>query len=253
MELSNKQKVAALLKSIETRDLTPVGYINPGEYIQHNLAVADGLEGVKTLFSQLPATTKVEVVRIFEDGDHVFAHVEYDFFGPKTGFDVFRFSDGKIVEHWDNLQEKQPLNPGGHSMTDGVTEIVDFDKTAQNKELARGIVDDILVNGRLEKLAGYFDGDNYIQHNPWFPDQVSGLISALTEWAQKGIIMKYDKIHKVLGEGNFVLVISEGHLKDIHSAFYDLFRIENGKIAEHWDTIEEIPAKENHKNDNGKF
>jgi len=65
--------------------------------------------------------------------------------------------------------------------------------------------------------------------------------------------MKYDQIHKVLGEGNFVLVVSEGHLGGKHSSFYDLFRVENGKIAEHWDTIEEIPTKQQWKNNNGKF
>ena len=34
-----------------------------------------------------------------------FLHTDYNFFGPKIGFDIFRFEDGKIVEHWDNLQE----------------------------------------------------------------------------------------------------------------------------------------------------
>ena len=65
--------------------------------------------------------------------------------------------------------------------------------------------------------------------------------------------MKYDRIHKVLGEGNFVLVASEGSFAGQHSSFFDLFRVENGKIAEHWDTIEAIPAKDQWKNSNGKF
>ena len=60
-------------------------------------------------------------------------------------------------------------------------------------------------------------------------------------------------IQKVLGEGNFVSVVSEGYLAGKHNSFYDLFRVKNGKIAKHWDTIEEIPAKENRKNNNGKF
>ncbi len=63
---------------------------------------------------------------------------------------------------------KQP-NPSGRTMTDGTTEIKDLEKTADNKALARSFVDNILVNGRMEKLAGYFDGDNYIQHNPNIP------------------------------------------------------------------------------------
>ena len=53
--------------------------------------------------------------------------------------------------------------------------------------------------------------------------------------------MKYDQIHKVLGEGNLVLVVSEGSFAGAATSFYDLFRVENGKIAEHWDTIEAIP------------
>jgi hypothetical protein len=44
-------------------------------------------------------------VRVFQDSDFVFAHTEYDFFGPKIGFDIFRFEEGLIVEHWDNLHE----------------------------------------------------------------------------------------------------------------------------------------------------
>lgn len=65
--------------------------------------------------------------------------------------------------------------------------------------------------------------------------------------------MKYNKIHKVLGERNFVLVASEVHFVEDYNSFYDLFRIENGKISEHWDLIEKIPAKETWKNNNGKF
>ncbi|WP_299680860.1 nuclear transport factor 2 family protein [uncultured Dokdonia sp.] len=102
-------------------------------------------------------------------------------------------------------------------------------------------------------MSSYFDGDNYIQHNPHIGDQLSGLVQAIEAWNKQGIILKYNKIHKVLGEGNFVLVISEGTLAGKHSSFYDLFRVENGKIAEHWDTIEEIPSKDQWKNNNGKF
>lgn len=254
MELSNKQKVIDLLKSIETGASEPVAYINPNKYTQHNLAVGDGLAGFGAVLAQLPPNSaKVNTVRVFQDGNYVFAHTEYNFFGPKIGFDIFKFEEGKIVEHWDNLQEIAPPNPSGHTMIDGTTTIKDLDKTEANKNLVRSFVDDILVNGRMEKLAGYYDGDNYIQHNPLIPDQLSGLGKALAEWAKQGITMKYDKIHKVLGEGNFVLVVSEGHLAGKHNAFYDLFRVENGKIAEHWDTIEPIPTKEQWKNNNGKF
>lgn len=250
-----KQQVAALLKSIETGDAAAAAVIHPAKYIQHNLGVADGLAGFGELLQQLPKdSARVNTARVFQDGDYVFAHTEYNFFGPKIGFDIFRFEAGRIVEHWDNLQVKPGKpNPAGRSMTDGETVARDLDKTEANKALVRAFVDDILVNGRMPKLAGYFDGDNYFQHNPQIGDGLSGLGAALEAMAKAGVTMKYDRIHKVLGEGNFVLVVSEGEFAGKHSAFYDLFRVQGGKIAEHWDTIETIPARGEWKNANGKF
>jgi len=131
--------------------------------------------------------------------------------------------------------------------------VTDLGKTEQNKALVRQFVDDNLVNGRMEQLAGYFDGDNYVQHNPQIGDGLSGLGAALEAIAAQSVTMKYDRIHRVLGEGNFVLVVSEGSFGGQHTSFYDLFQVENGKIAEHSDTFETIPTRENWKNDNGKF
>lgn len=253
--MTNKEKVVALLKAIETGASEPVGYINPNKYIQHNLAVGDGLAGFGAVLQALPPkSAKVNTVRAFQDGDFVFTHTDYNFFGPKIGFDIFRFENGLIVEHWDNLQETPAKpNPSGHTMIDGETTVKDLDKTESNKTLVKNFVEDILVNGKMERLAGYFDGDNYIQHNPQIPDKLSGLGATLEGLAKQGIFLKYDKVHRVLGEGNFVLVVSEGHFGTDYNAFYDLFRVENGKIAEHWDVIEPVPAKENWKNNNGKF
>lgn len=254
MSANYKPQVTELLKSIETGDAKPVGYINPAKYVQHNLAVGDGLAGFGAVLQALPkGSAKVNTVRVLQDGNFVVAHTDYNFFGPKIGFDIFRFEDGKVVEHWDNLQEKAAPNPSGHTMLDGTTAVTDLDKTEANKALVRSFVDDILVNGKLEKLAGYYDGDNYVQHNPQIGDGLSGLGKALGDMAKAGITMKYSTIHKVLGEGNFVLVVSEGVFAGKPTSFYDLFRVQSGKIAEHWDTMETIPARAEWKNANGKF
>jgi predicted SnoaL-like aldol condensation-catalyzing enzyme len=250
----HEQQVIELLKSIETGDSKPLAYINPNKYIQHNLAVGDGLAGVTALFQSLPkGSTKVNTVRVLEDGDFVFAHTEYDFFGPKVGFDIFRFEDGKIVEHWDNLQEAAAKpSPNGHTMTDGPTIASDLDQTEANKALMRSYMNDIL-HGRRDKFAGYFDGNNYIQHNPWVADGLTGLIAGLQSLAKQGLVVKYERVHQVLGEGNFVLVVSEGSFGDHSTSYYDLYRIQNGKIAEHWDILEAIPLRADWKNANGKF
>lgn len=252
--LSQKEKAVALLKSIETGDATPVTYINPDKYIQHNLMVKDGLAGFGELMKQLPeGSAKVNVVRAFEDGEYAVTHTEYNFFGPKIGFDIFRFEDGKIVEHWDNLQITAGLNPSKRSMIDGATAITNRANTDNNKALVRSFIQDILRDGKMEKLTAYFNGDNYIQHNPQIGDGLSGLDNALKAMAKANIVMRYDRIHKVLGEGNFVLTVSEGSFAGKPTAFYDLFRVEDAKIAEHWDVLETIPARSDWNNENGKF
>ena len=249
-----KKQVVALLKAIETGAAEPVAVINADRYTQHNLGAADGLAGFGAVLAQLPkGSARVNTVRVFQDGDFVFAHTDYDFFGPKIGFDIFRFEHGKIVEHWDNLQTTAGPNPSGNTMVSGPTEATDLDQTAANKALVRQFVDDILVNGRMEKLTGYFNGDTYVQHNPQIANGLSGLGAALEAMAKAGVTMKYARIHQVLGEGNFVLVVSEGSFGGRPTSFYDLFRVENGKIAEHWDTLETIPAQGEWKNQNGKF
>ena len=251
----HKTGVRALLKSIETADSAAVAAVNPDNYIQHNLAVGDGLAGFGAVLQALPkGSARVNTVRVFQDAPFVFSHTDYNFFGPKIGFDIFRFEDGKIVEHWDNLQETpSTLSPSGHSMIDGPTSANDLEKTEPNKTLIAQFLDDVLVNGRMEKMAAYFEADHYIQHNPQIPDKVSGLASAFEAMARQGIHVKFTKVHKVLGEGNFVLAVSEGTFAGKEVAFYDLFRLQAGKIAEHWDVIEAIPPRADWKNTNGKF
>ncbi len=257
MELSNKEKVIALLNSFNTGDQTPVSYINPNKYIQHNLAVGDGLAGFGEIMHNAPeGGFKANVIRAFQDGDYVIAHTEYDFFGPKAAFDVFRFEDGQIVEHWDNLAEVASPNPSGRTQFDGATDISDKEKTIANKKVVETFIHEVLLNGKMDNLNTLVNPTNYIQHNSAVADGLDGLGAALKYFAENDMVMIYDKVHKVLGEGNFVLTMSEGKFGKApgdHVAYYDLFRLEDGQIVEHWDVIQPIPTKSEWKNENGKF
>ncbi|WP_010452108.1 hypothetical protein [Vibrio rotiferianus] len=255
-ELPNRDKAVAVISSIETGDQTAISYINPNKYIQHNLAVADGLAGFGEVMKMLPeGSAKAKVIRTIQDGDYVALHTEYDFFGPKAGFDIFRFEDGLIVEHWDNLQDVAKPNPSGRTQFDGATEITDVNKTDENKAIVSDFVQTILMKGDMSQFSEFIgekDSD-YIQHNVAVADGLSGLSVALKQLAEAGMPMVYSKNHLIIGEGNFVLSVSEGQFMNQHVAFYDLFRVDNGKIVEHWDTIEAIPPKSEWKNTNGKF
>lgn len=252
MTQKNIETATQLLQTLVSKDKSVVEKWIGNTYIQHNLGAANGKEGFLQLL-EIPYDFKGNTIRKFSDGNYVFTHTEYDFFGPKVGFDIFKFEDGKVVEHWDNLAEITPPNPSGNTQIDGATQVTDVEKTEENKKIVENFVREILIEGKMEKLASYFDGDNYIQHNSAIANGVSGLGAALEAWAKQGITMVFEKNHMILGQGDFVLSVSEGKLGGKHSSFYDLFRIENGKIAEHWDTIETIPPKEEWKNTNGKF
>lgn len=254
MEKTNKQKVLELIKAIETGTHEPIGYINPEKYIQHNQGVADGLAGFGALMAQLPkGSAKVNTIRVFEDGDYVIAHTDYNFFGPKIGIDIFRFENGLIVEHWDNLQETVLETASGRSMTDGSTEVVDLDKTEANKTLVKNMLKDVFMGAAPEKITDYISTEKYDQHNPGVKDGLAGLGEALGALAEAGMPMVFEKNHVILGEGNFVLSVSEGIFMNEKVSFYDIFRIEAGKVVEHWDTVEKLTPAADAKNRNGKF
>jgi len=256
MTPKKKDQIRKLLKGIETGDPESVTVVNEDKYIQHNPLTPEGSEGLAELFKRLSQTSpRVNIVRIFEDGDYVFAHTDYNFNVLEIGFEVFRFEDGLAVEHWDNLQHKHSSpNPSGHTMIDGPTEITDLDKTEVNRELVRSFVDEVLINGQHDRLGNYIDARGYTEHNPHLADGLTTLRSAISEPASNGKRMiQYERMHRLLAEVNFVLSVSEGSHNGVHSSFYDLHRVAHGKIVEHWDTTEAIPPRTEWKNDNGKF
>lgn len=251
-----KRRIHDLLKGIETGDPAAVEVVNEAKYIQHNPHNREGSEGLAELFARLAQTSpRVEIVRIFEDRDYVFAHTEYDFSEVVIGFEVFRFEDGFAVEHWDNLQPRADgPNLSGHTMNDGSTDVADLDRTEANRQLVTSLVKDVLIDGRVDGLSEYIDGEAFVEHSPEMADDLSGLRAALTSDGTDGSRrIDYQRSHRVLAEGNFVLAVSEGFRSGVHTSFYDLFRVADGRVVEHWDTIDDVPPRSEWKNQNGKF
>ena len=227
------------------------------DYIQHNTGVPTGAAPVLGFLPALKeAGIKATGHRLIAEDNLVVMHSTYEnaqAFGAPTlvAFDVFRVADGRVAEHWDNLQVPGEPNASGRTMTDGTTEVTDLDKTASNKKLVSDFVQAVLINNDMSNLTGFISKDKYLQHNPKVPDGLSGLGGALEEMAKNGIFMVYKKVHLTVAEGNFVFTASEGTFGGAHTAFFDLFRLEDGLIVEHWDTITTIPEKMAHEN--GKF
>lgn len=252
---SNRQRIATMLKGIETGDPAAVEVVDETRYVQHNPMTKEGSVGLAELFKRLSLSSpRVQIIRAFEDGDFVFAHVEYDFAEQVTGFEVFRFEDGFAVEHWDNLQRLVPdLNPSGRSMNDGHIDLADLDRTEANRAIVTELVEVVLMGRELNELDRFVAAD-LAEHNPGRGDGIATMRDALAARLAGGAYrLRYGTIHRILAEGNFVLVAAEGAYKSTHSAIYDLFRLSGGVIVEHWDSIEEIPPRETWNNNNGKF
>ena len=225
MASKRKKQIVALLKAIETGDAEAVAVVNEKKYIQHNPQTHEGSEGLAELFKRLSKSSpRVNVVRVFEDGDYIFAHTEYDFASSNIGFEIFRFENGQAVEHWDNIQKRLGPNPSGHTMVDGSLDVTDLDKTETNRLFIESFVNNVLINGQLDTLEYYIREENYTEHNPRITSSLSALRMVLGELAiDNSKKIKYEKTHRILAEGNFVLCVSEGFLDGIHSAFMTYF------------------------------
>ena len=249
--------IEAMTETLVNGNVDAVDTYFAPSYIQHNPDVANGTEAFKGLVGMLSGGNGIqaEFVRVIGDGDMVAVHARYTGFGPTPmiAFDVFRLEDGKIAEHWDNLIEEQPLNPSGRSQIDGATEITDLDKTEANKAKVADFLTRSMINHEQVDITQYISPVTYLQHNPMVADGLEGFGAFMAEMGKQGITMEYSTVHKVIGEGNFVLTMSEGAFGGVPQAFYDLFRLEDGLIVEHWDIIVPMPGPDAKHNEAGKF
>lgn len=242
-------------------DAEAAGQLFAEDYIQHNPAVPTGAAPIIAFIPALEESgIKPTIHRVIAEDDMVVLHVTTEnaqAFGADTlvGFDVFRIEDGLIAEHWDNLQPPVDASEtaSGNSMTDGATDITDRARTAENKALVEGFVKDVLQGDAPQNITDYISTENYIQHNPQIDNGLDGLGAALEAMAANGVTMRYDRTPIVVAEGNFVFTASEGEFAGEPTAFFDLFRVEGGKIVEHWDTVATIPPAEDFAHENGKF
>lgn len=254
--MNKKQTVGTFLGAVLQHDPDKMRELANADYIQHNPFIPTGLESFIQLLPVLKQNgTTAENVRMFEDGDYVFMHNIWRNAKPfgadeMVSFDIIRIdSNGKVAEHWDAIMPQTPPNPSGRTLTDGETTITDLDKTEVNKQQISKWID-IRANGSPKEVGEFreaFFAPDYKQHNPVAADGLQGFMVA-----RKTEQWEFTKLHKVLGEGNFVLSISEGKVRGKHSVFYDLFRIEKGRVVEHWDVIQAIPAT-GMANSNGMF
>jgi predicted SnoaL-like aldol condensation-catalyzing enzyme len=243
--MSNKSLVTRLVEQgLRGGNKRVIEELIPEDYIQHNPTVPTGREPLM----QFPAI-EVTSYRILADRDFVATHSCYQWGGqPTAAFDVFRINDGQLVEHWDVMQAVPTSSANGHTMFDGSSEITDLADTERNRTIVKEFVETVLLGGQFDRTAEFINATNYVQHNPQVGDGLAAFFAFAGNLQAKGISFRYLKLHHLIAEGNFVLTGSEGEFGGNPTAFYDLFRLENGLIVEHWDVIQIIPTSMPHTN-----
>ncbi len=107
--IANKALVEKAMTAVFVkRDTAAIDRYWGKPYIQHNPGIANGRAALAAEIKQLPPTFNYEFGMVVAEGDLVMLHGRYSGFGPKAlvAVDIFRISHGKIVEHWDVLQDE---------------------------------------------------------------------------------------------------------------------------------------------------
>lgn len=245
-------------------------YVAP-DFIQHNPHMADGWEGHRAFFARM-AETRGDSAEwshvtdmVIADGD-LFAVMHHVFRSSEDHgqivVDVWRVADGKMVEHWDVIQQMPRSMPHGNGMGSAVANDpasarahrdsaeepacgrpdpeVDREASLANyhayvAEVAKGDV--------LAAIEQWFHPE-YRQHSPLIADGKQGAIDyLLEEWGRPDAAKPILGRQRILAEGDLVLVHYLYRLEGVpgEEAHIDVFRFTEGKISEHWDLKQKVP------------
>ncbi len=228
-------------------------------YTQHSTGVRDGVEGFVEFFEpfvEKNPVREIEIVRSFVDGRYVFVQAAQNLNNGQARWvttDLFDTDgNGKIVEHWDVIHELGGTNPSGHSQVDGAVEITDLHRTEQNKEVVRRLLTEAFCEHPTAEFSDFISAHTYVNHNPDAADGLDSLLALDKAARERGEALFYRKIHRIIGQGNFVVSFAHQVWNDIDYAAFDIFRLEDGLVVEHWDNVETLPAEADLVN-SGKF
>ena len=134
----------------------------------------------------------------------------------------------------------------GRSQSDGPQQVTDLGATEANQALVTEFAEKVLKGGDFSAVTNYVSTASYQQHDPKAADGLDGWGAAVATWAEAGKQLSYRTI-QIIAEGDFVLLQSEADF-GVPVWYYDLFRVQDGTIVEHWDVIAPVPGTLPHGN-----
>lgn len=223
-------------------------------YTQHSTGVPDGVEGFLAFFEpflERNPVREIEIVRIFEDGPWVYCSAYQSLNNGEAKWvtmDLFHTApDGLILEHWDTIAAYAEQTASGNDMVGGTREVDTKADTEASKALVREYTKQVLQEGKPD-LANRFVAEDLIEHSADIAAGRTGLI----DWLSSDAAGSYEMLFSLIGQGDFVMTYGKRHAQGKDIAVFDVYRVSDGEIAEHWMNLEEIGPRENWGN-SGKF
>ncbi|BDA77214.1 hypothetical protein LPTSP3_g01440 [Leptospira kobayashii] len=118
------------------------------------------------------------------------------------------------------------------------------DKLEKNKQIVSDFYNLIFKDHKPKEAVERYVGDKYIQHNPYVPNGTEAFLEYFIPYF-KNNPDSISEIRRIVAEGDLVFlhVHAKQNKQDRGQAVIDIFRLENGKIVEHWDVVQPIPEK----------
>ncbi|RKG45663.1 polyketide cyclase [Acinetobacter cumulans] len=119
----------------------------------------------------------------------------------------------------------------------------------RNKKLVTDFYNGVFQKHQVKAYSDQYIGTEYIQHNPYVPNGKAPFVNYFTQYFKENPLAK-SVIKRAAAEGDLVYlhVHSQQNPQDRGVAVVDIFRVENGKIVEHWDVQQDVPAESANQN-----
>ncbi|AWL29944.1 polyketide cyclase [Acinetobacter defluvii] len=135
---------------------------------------------------------------------------------------------------------QNPIQNSQNTMPPNVTTAQNL--AAQNKKIVTDFYEGVFLKHQVQKYSDRYIGNQYIQHNPHVPDGKAPFVNYFTGYFKENPQAK-NVIKRAIAEDDLVVlhVHSSQNAQDRGEAIVDIFRVQNGKIVEHWDVQQAIP------------